>query len=175
MSELVGPGSKYTDEDRRRAAVEYLIAGNMAKVSRSTGIAESTLCEWKKSEWWVHVSEEVRSEKGDEVDARLTQVIDSAFEQAQDRVEQGDFRVNKHGELIRVPMSGRDLVIAGATAMDKQRLLRNQPTSISSKTQEDNLARLARVFQYVSRNSVWNPETQEYGLPSIEGECEEIE
>jgi transposase-like protein len=167
MSEMVGKGSKYTDEDRRRAVVEYYVGGNMAKVSTSTGIPESTLCEWKKTDWWVQETEEVRSKKGDEFDANLTKLIDSAFEEAKDRVEQGDYRVNKEGKLIRVPMSGRDLVIAGATVYDKQRLHRNEPTSISAKS--EGMEALAAKFAEIER------QYQVRKVNSIQGECEELE
>ena len=167
MSELVGQGSKYTDEDRRRAVVEYFVIGNMAKVSTSTGIPESTLCEWKKTDWWDAVTGEVRSEKGEEFDANLTKLMDSAFEQTQDRVDNGDYRVNKEGEPFRVPMGGRDLAIVGATVYDKQRLHRNQPTSIQSDSRS--IAEISAYFRHISA------EHKIQQANAIEGECEEIE
>ncbi len=167
MGEMVRRGSKYTDEDRRRAVVEYFVMGNMAKVSDSTGIPETTLSGWRKSEWWDGLVAEVRSEKGEEFDANLTKLIDSSFDQAQDRVDNGDYRVNKDGELIRVPMGGRDLVIAGATVYDKQRLHRNEPTSIQGDSKS--IEQLAEFFREISR------EHKIRQVNSIEGECEEVE
>ena len=167
MSEMVKTGSKYTDEDRRRAAVEYLIIGNMQKVSDSTGIPRKTLSDWKQSEWWEGLVADLRREKGEELDANLTKLIDSAFDQAQDRVDNGDYRVNKEGKLFRVPMGGRDLVIAGATVYDKQRLHRNEPTSIKGDTQS--MAELADVFRKISRENTIRK------INSIDGECEAVE
>ena len=97
----------------------------------------------------------------------MTKLIDSAFEEAQNRVEDGDYRVNKEGKLIRVPMSGRDLVIAGATIYDKQRLHRNEPTSIKgdSKSIQD----LQQFFERVAH------EHKLKMVNSVDGECEEIE
>ncbi|MCZ6686989.1 MAG: hypothetical protein O7C69_04730, partial [Gammaproteobacteria bacterium] len=47
------PGSKYTDEDRRRAVIEYCVHGVMSKVVKITGIPDTTLAHWKnKSDWW---------------------------------------------------------------------------------------------------------------------------
>ena len=177
MSELVGAGSKYSDEDRRKAVVEYVVTGNMKLVAERTGIPRTTLVGWKKSDWWVQLMDAVRLEKGAEFDANLTKLMDAAFEQAQDRVENGDYRVGKDGKLIRVPMSGRDLVIAGATVYDKQRLHRNEPTSIKgNQGSEENLVMLAQKFKYISDHSVWNPETQRGELREpIDGECEEID
>ena len=167
MSELVGQGSKYTDEDRRRVAVEFFVTGNMKEVSRRTRIPRTTLGDWKQSEWWDELIGTVRHEKGEELDANLTKLIDSSFEQAQDRVENGDYRVNKDGKLIRVPMGGRDLVIAGATVYDKQRLHRNQPTSI--KGDSKSMTELAAQFRKLSA------EHKLRQVNSIEGKCEEVE
>ena len=61
---LTGPGSKYTDEERRGAALEYGVYGNMAKVARTTGIPETTLFYWKNhSDWWDTLVVGVRGEK----------------------------------------------------------------------------------------------------------------
>lgn len=166
MSKMVEKGSKYTDEDRRRAVIEYFVTGNMKQVSMNMGIPRQTLVSWKDSDWWDGLIGEVRHEKGDEFDANLTRLIDSSFEQAQDRVENGDYRVNKEGKLIRVPMGGRDLVIAGATVYDKQRLHRNEPTSISGKS--EGIEALTEKFEEIER------QYQLRKVNSLPGECEEM-
>ena len=167
MGEMVTQGSKYTDEDRQRVALEFLITGNMKRVAENTGIPRTTILGWKKTEWWDELVVNLRHEKGEELDANLTKLIDSAFEQAQDRVDNGDYRVNKNGDLIRVPMGGRDLVIAGATVYDKQRLHRSQPTSIQGNSKS--IEQLAEFFREVSR------EHKLRQVNSIEGECEEVD
>ena len=166
MDKLVIQGSKYSDEDRRRAVVEYFVAGNMTIVAERTGIPRTTLNGWRQTEWWDEMLVELRQEKGDELDAKLTKLIDSAFDQAHDRVENGDYRLTKDGKLIRVPMSGRDLTIAGATAYDKQRLHRNQPTAIKGKS--EGLEELKEKFIQIERDY------QMRKVNSIPGEFEEI-
>ena len=125
------PGSPYTDEQRRAVIADLVVIGNMTKTAKLHNMPKQTVYEWAKSDWGVEMLGQIRTEKGEELDANLTKLIDSAFEQAQDRVDNGDFRVNKDGDLIRVPMGGRDLVISGATVYDKRQLHRNQPTNIS--------------------------------------------
>ncbi len=70
-------------------------------------------------------------------DAHLTKLIDVAFDEAEDRITNGDYRVTKDGKLIRVPMGGKELVISGATVYDKRQLHRNHPTAISSSQASD--------------------------------------
>ena len=168
MGSLAKQGSKYTDEDRRKVVVEYFVTGNMKEVSRRVNIPRTTLNSWKESDWWDEETVKVRHEKGDEFDANLSKLIDSAFGQTQDRVDNGDYRVNKDGELIRVPMSGRDLVITGGTVYDKQRLHRNEATSITSNANSQDAAlkfleQIADTYREKHRQ-----------VNSIEGDCEEI-
>ena len=170
MGSLTKQGSKYSDEDRRQVVIEYFITGSMTKVAKSTGIPRRTLNDWKNTDWWDEVVALVRHEKNQELDANLTKLIDSAFEQAQDRVENGDFRLTKDNELIRVPMGGQALVTSGAIVYDKRQLHRNQPTSISSKS--DTLAQHTKLFEDIAAEVQAKQAKQANSIP---GECEEVE
>ena len=134
------PGSKYTNEERRAVIADYFVTGNITKTADMNNIPRRTVGTWINSEWGVELLAEVRHEKGEEYDANLTKLIDSAFSEAQDRIDNGDYRVTKDGKLIRVPMGGKELVISGATVYDKQRLHRNQSTSITSNLDTKSLA-----------------------------------
>jgi len=160
------PGSKYTNEERRAVIADYFVTGNITKTADMNNIPRRTVGTWINSEWGVELLAEVRHEKGEEYDANLTKLIDSAFSEAQDRIDNGDFRVTKDGKLIRVPMGGKELVISGATVYDKQRLHRNQPTSITSK--HDTRA-LAEVWKELSRTM------RDHGVVSVQEKSEEIE
>ena len=144
------PGSQYTDEQRRSVIADFVVTGNITKTAALHNMPEQTVRDWTKSEWGVELVGEIREQKAPELDANLTKLIDSAFKQAQDRVDNGDFRVTKDGKLIRVPMGGKELVISGATVYDKQRLHRNQPTSISGKSED--MQALAKEFKKLSQN-----------------------
>ncbi len=163
------PGSQYTNDQRIAVISDYVVLGNQTKVSELHSIPLTTVHEWIKSEWGVELTEEIRSEKGPELDANFTKLIDSAFEQAQDRVENGDYRVTKDGKLIRVPMGGKELVISGATVYDKQRLHRNQPTAITGKSTD--MAALANEFRKLSAQ--W--EEKQVNVVAVQEESEKIE
>ena len=121
------PGSHYSNEQRRKVIADYFVTGNITKTADMNNMPRRTVGSWLESAWGVELLAEVRHEKGEIFDANLTKLIDSAFDEAQDRVENGDFRVTKDGKLIRVPMGGKELVISGATVYDKRQLHRNQP------------------------------------------------
>ena len=127
MSEMVKTGSKYTDSQRKDAAVQYAITGLMSKVSTDLDIPESTLCQWKNnSDWWDKLVEEVRSEKADEHIALYHSLTKKALAKADGAIDK------LKGDLSASDIKA--LVVTAATATDKTRLLLNQPTSIRADT-----------------------------------------
>jgi len=74
--------------------------------------------------------------------------------------DDGDYILDKKGEMIRRPMSGRDLTITAGVAFDKLRVLEGQPTQIIR--QEDGLsmvrklAYLKEAKQFGSQDEWWN-------------------
>ncbi len=161
------PGSQYTDEQRRAVIADYCVTGNITKTAAMHNMPKQTVSNWAKSDWGVELLGRIRTEKGEEFDANISKFIDAAFEQAQDRVEKGDFRLMKDGKLVRVPMGGYQLVISGATAYDKRQLHRNQPTAISDNSGD--MKALANEFRKLSQQ--WD----EKRVNAIPGKCEEVE
>ena len=129
---------------------DFVVTGNITKTAALHNMPEQTVRDWTKSEWGIELVGEIREQKAPELDANFTKLIDSAFKQAQDRVDNGDYRVTKDGKLIRVPMGGKELVISGATVYDKQRLHRNQPTAITGKA--ETLNSLAKQFDQLAQS-----------------------
>ena len=160
------PGSHYTNEQRRSVIADYFVTGNITKTADMNNMPRRTVGTWIKSEWGVELLAEVRHEKGEEYDANLTKLIDSAFAEAQDRIDNGDYRVTKDGKLIRVPMGGKELVISGATVYDKQRLHRNQPTAITGSTDYKALAEQCKELSRTMRD---------YRVVAVQEESEEVE
>ncbi len=160
------PGSQYTNEQRFNVIADLFVIGSITKTAEMHNMPKQTVSNWARSEWGVELLGQIGTEKGEELDANFTKLIDSAFEQAQDRVENGDYRVSKDGKLIRVPMGGKELVISGATVYDKQRLHRNQPTAITGS--QDNRA-LSEVCKELSRTM------RDHRVVSVQEESEEVE
>ena len=91
MGELVNGRSKYSDDKRRQAVVEYCVNGLMTKVSESTGIPETTLATWKnKTVWWDDLVVSVRSEINDRILANNLEIATKAGERVLDSLENGD-------------------------------------------------------------------------------------
>ncbi len=152
MSDLVGPGSKYTDEDRRRAALEYALTGSLTKVAKRTGIPRKTVSDWKnKSDWWVEVSAKVRHQKEAKILADNEEIIDKAHREIVDRLDNGDVQLvrTKNGvELHKVPVKAKDAAVIRGISDDKRRLSLNQPTAITGNSTD--MKTLANEFAKLS-------------------------
>ena len=151
MSELVGSGSKYSDQQRMEVAVLYAISGNATKVAKDTGIPRTTIVGWKKTDWWDDAVTRVRSERADEHRAKYSELVDKAQQVALEKLPEA---------------SARDAMIIAATGTDKIRLADNMPTTITGKEQskEDLLKKFADIAREYNRNVV-----------SVQDESEEIE
>ena len=161
---LSSQGSKYTDEDRQRALVEYSIVGHVPTIAKTLNIPERTLKDWKQKDWWVDELAKVRLENKDLIDAKLTGLVVSGFEAMQDRMTLGDHHLTKDGDIVRVPVKLRDAATASGIAFDKLRLIRNEPTSIKAESTDSRLNQLAEKVR----------ELQAGGNKVISGESEEV-
>ena len=75
--------------------------------------------------------QEIKTEFGEKIKYKFAEIINESADQTLDRLQNGDvIRDTKTGELIRIPIKGRDAAIIGAVAFDKLRLAENQPTNI---------------------------------------------
>ena len=174
MGELVKSGSKYSDEDRRRAVVEFCVHGVMTKVAKVTGIPEQTLATWKnKTDWWDDLVGEARTEIGERILAQNMEVATKANERVLDSLEYGDEKLvwdKEKGEHVvkRVKPSGRDAMVMSGISQDKARTHMGMPTSITAKS--DDMEALARQFQELSRK--WNEKQIDVVSVQQEGESE---
>ena len=158
MGKLVASRSKYTDDQRRQAVVEYCVNGLMTKVSESTGIPETTLATWKnKTVWWDDLVVSVRSEINDRILANNLEIATKAGERVLDSLEYGDEKLvwdkNKNEYVkILVKPTGKDASVMGGISQDKARVQLNLPTSITGKS--TSIADLAKEFNKLANVNV---------------------
>jgi len=164
MGELVNGRSKYSDDKRRQAVVEYCVSGLMTKVSESTGIPATTLATWKnKTVWWDDLVVSVRSEINEAILAQNMEIAQKAGERMLDSLENGDEKLvwdkNKNEYVkILVKPTGKDASVMGGISQDKARVQLNLPTSITGKaTSIDDMAKAFNKLANQRVVSVQNP------------------
>lgn len=147
----------YPEEKRIEAVTVYAATGNFRTTSELTKVPEHTVRAWRRQEWFLSLLNEIRNENNDKIDIKFTEIMDTALDQLQDRLVNGDHKVLKDGSVVRVPVTARDLSIVAAINTEKRQLLRGLPTSRSeSVSKEDEkqvgrLEKLAETFENLAR------------------------
>ena len=158
MGNLVQGRSKYSDEDRRRAVVEYCVHGVMRKVAETTDIQESTLSHWKtKADWWDGQVSAVRSEINDHILAQNLQIATKAGERVLDSLENGDEKLvvdKETGQHIvkRVMPTGKDSMVMGGIAQDKAQRQLGLPTQIHGNAADVQIKSFIEEFRVAAQS-----------------------
>lgn len=113
----------YSDKQKYEAVVAFLAIGNMAIVADATGIPHDRLRQWKQLPWWKDIEAQVRNQHRVEVTGKLNKIIDKAAKVIEDRLENGDYRVSKKGELLRIPVNAKTAGDILAKSIDKHVLM----------------------------------------------------
>ena len=163
--------TKHALEDRYKAAAALVATSNSKAASRESGIPASTIRHWTQNDDdFQMMCQEIRTEFGEKIKIKLAEIIDESADQTLDRIRNGDvIRDPKTGELVRVPIKGRDLAIIGAVAFDKHRLILNQPTSITQSS--GGLDAMVKKFEAIA--DAYNE--RQARVVAVQEESEEIE
>lgn len=139
----------YPEQKRIEAATLYAATGNMARVSELSGVPLHLVRTWRRTDWFQDLLREIWEENNEKIDAKFTQIIEKSLEQIQDRLENGDVHVLKTGEIIRKPISAKDLSLVSAINVDKRQLLRGLPTARTEAAgaTDKNINRLERIAE----------------------------
>ena len=145
--------TKYAREDRYKAAAALVATGNSKAASRESNIPASTIRHWSHNDDdFQLMCQEIKTEFGEKIKYKFAEIINESADQTLDRIRNGDvIRDNKTGDLIRVPIKGRDLAIIGGVSFDKLRLAENQPTNIvQHESSAEETQRLGDKFAAIS-------------------------
>ena len=145
-------------EKRLDCVARYMLLGNMRIVSEQTGVHYVTLSEWKRSEWWPEMVEQLRRQKKQKTSDSITKVVEQSLEIMQDRLENGDpFFNQKTGKIEYKPVGVRDVTTIASSLLQRQIQLDElaEKNAVKTDTVQETLATLAKEFQK------WNKKTPE--------------
>jgi hypothetical protein len=149
-----------------------MITGSAAAVERKTGVSDATIGEWRKTDWWLDMQADLQDQYEDAIRAKMNAVIDKAFDETMERLENGDVIYDsKRGSQVRVPVKAKDAMTIGAIGYDKRRISLNMPTSINANAASGQIENLAKQFAELSQNFQYKQVREDNSLP---GECRDI-
>lgn len=136
-------------EKKKAEALQYWIAcGNLKKTSAKTQIPYETLKKWKQQDWWLNGVKDAQTEEYTVLDTQLSKGIDKSLTELMKRMKEGDSVYDpKTGTIKQVPVKMRDLNTTFHNLLEKQMLIRKQPTKIVHQdTTANQLKNLAEEF-----------------------------
>jgi hypothetical protein len=99
------------------------VLGSLIDTAKETGVSLETIKGWKKQAWWPRMMAQIKGEENAHLAARYRKVVQRTIDKLIDRVDNGDVVLDKDGELVNVPIRGRDLaVIAGIATQQMEKL-----------------------------------------------------
>lgn len=155
-------GRAWPWEKRIEVVSKWLVLQNMRVVSEQTGVHYEVIKDWKNSDWWDDLVEQIKKTKELELDNKLSKIIDRSLAVVADRLENGDLILNnKTGELVRKPVSMKDSAKVASDLLAKQILIKEKSETVQIKKEsvKEQLALLAQEFSKWNKRQLKNSAT----------------
>lgn len=160
-------GSWYPEKIKIEAATMFAVTRNYEKTKELTGVAIHCLKKWSLEPWWDATIAEVKKLKNNQLDAKITEVLDQGIDLISDRFKEGEVYVDhRTKEQYRIPVKSKDAAIGISILFDKRQLLRGEATTRTETTStEQKFLALKENFEKLAKSRQINPNSE-----PIEGE-----
>lgn len=141
-------------EQKYQAAQLYILFGNVNYVAEKIGVSSRTIQNWKNSDWWPDLINEVRAMQKARKAKKMDEIIELSADILVDRLTHGDFVLNnKTGEIIRKPVSAKDAAQITNNLLTRQLQMEEMAERMSQRkvTVRETLDMLAKEFQKFTR------------------------
>lgn len=140
----------YSWDKKMEVVARYMLLGNLRVVSEQCGVHYGTLLDWKKSDWWPDMVEQIRRQKRGKTNQSITKLIEQSLEVMEDRLENGDYVMNnKTGQIVRKPVGVKEATTIAHQLLQRQQAIDELEAKLSKNedTVQETLSLLAREFQ----------------------------
>ena len=144
------------DKKKVEAVTTWLALGKLPLVSAVTEVPVTTLRQWKLQPWWKELVSQIQEESTQELDTKLTGIIDKSLDEVNERVKNGEFILDsKTGTVKRIPVKLKDVHKVASDLLDKRDLVRGRPAQRQvEQVQVDILKKLAYQFAEWAQNNM---------------------
>ena len=144
----------FSDRTKLKAVKLWISGLSLVQVSEQLNVPYTTVRNWKyQSEWWDKIVDEVIGEQNQGKDAKLEQLVNKSYNALDDRIDHGDFVLDsRSGEILRVPMKGKELAIVSKSLHAQQQELREIPVKqAAQQATNEMLVDLAKQFAEIAQ------------------------
>ena len=114
---------KHGEASKMLALAVYAETLNTEEAERISGVPGSTIRTWTYGEEGQSQIDSLRAAQRYQNAYAFLEISKKGIEKLNDRIEHGDWKIGKDGELVRVPMTGKDLAAVVSMCVDKHALL----------------------------------------------------
>jgi S-adenosylmethionine:tRNA-ribosyltransferase-isomerase (queuine synthetase) len=119
---------------------------------------------WKQEKWWQEIVDEVQLSRHNQVNTKLSKIVDKSLKMIDDRLTNGDFIFNnKTGTVERKEVSLKDATKVATDLLTRQAVLQKQEqeqtVQQTAGTIKDQLAMLAAEFARFNKRDNSKAET----------------
>lgn len=145
-------GDWYPDDKKIEVATLFAVTRSIPQSAKLAGVRESVARKWRTEAWFLSILNQVVYEKNEQLDGKITDILEKCTDLIWERLSAGDVRVNwKTGEQYVVPLDARGLAIVYGIMFDKRQLLRGEATSRHETINTDQkLLKLREEFEKFS-------------------------
>ena len=140
---------RWSDQQKLEAVQSYLVLGNLSLVGRILSIPRITLCQWKASNWWKELVDDLKVQERIELSNKMKKIVDAAHLVVEDRMLNGDAVLNqKTGQIVFKPVSMKDAHKVAVDLLNQKEALEklNAPQGEAVEGSMDKLEMLAGKF-----------------------------
>lgn len=152
------PKEAWSEKQKYEAVALYKLLGSLAETGRQLQIPLDTIKRWHISDWWKDYELEVAQAGRANLTGKLSKIRDRAIAIIEDRLENGEFFINKRGEFERRPVN---VVVANKIMTDTidrsvliEKMNAEHKQTITTEKITDRLLTLAEFFKKGGKKSV---------------------
>ena len=151
----------FSDKTKLKAVQLWMQCGNLSAVADKMNIPYMTIRAWKyKTDWWDKIVQEQRGESDQKKDATIETITQKALAALEDRIDRGDHILDSRtGEVIQVPLKGKDLATISKSLHQQQKDIREIPVQAAAQqATNEMLVDLAKQFAEIASGKKGNKE-----------------
>lgn len=114
----------------QHALILFSRYGSLSRVAREIGCDISRLMELVRTDWWHSELQQLRREEQMLANVQLSRIVNKTLNQIEDRLDNGQIKLDALGREVNVPLSANELVRIFDTVFDKRQLLNGDATAI---------------------------------------------
>ena len=138
----------WPEKKKIEVVTTWLALGKVPMVEGVTGVPQATIRQWKMQPWWKEMVDTIQTESNQELDTKLSKIIERSLDAVNERIEGGEFILDSRtGQVKRIPVKMKDVHRVAVDLLDKRDLLRGRPAQEKAELQnKDILKKLADQF-----------------------------